>query len=122
MYIDKTLRQGKNVKIFTKGPYSIFPHPLYIGNLFITAGMLILLNPQNYIKYAILFAFILMYSFFSIYESNYLKKRFLEYRSYLKNIPYFDRKQWQTYSFSGVKEEINTFVYLIIIIIISFFV
>jgi|UniRef100_A0A7V3VUK9 hypothetical protein len=55
------------------GPYTIFKHPLYIGNFFLVLGTVLLYNPPLWLKFFLIFAFIFEYSIITIAEEYNLK-------------------------------------------------
>lgn len=86
--------RSKNVQskiLVTNGPYSYVRNPIYVGNFFISLGVVISANslfPWYIIAYILLFA--LQYSFIIKFEEQFLSKAFgKEHRNYMENVPSF---------------------------------
>lgn len=75
--------------LVTNGPYGYVRNPLYIGNFFISFGVLIMtwaLMPWLLIVYLVLFFF--QYSAIISLEEDFLKKKFSDqYAEYMRNVP-----------------------------------
>ncbi|MBN2379248.1 isoprenylcysteine carboxylmethyltransferase family protein [candidate division WOR-3 bacterium] len=81
-------------RLATRGPYSLFRHPLYIGNaLLVTAG-LALLRPHWLLIALTAVAFVLLYILLSRGEEGKLLDRYGdEYAAYRRRVtPFFPRK------------------------------
>lgn len=87
------------------GPYKIFPHPLYLGNLFLVLGTIVLFNPPVWYGMTLIIIFIIEYSIISIAEKNHFK-----------NLP----EKKINFSFHNLKGEIYTIIVIIIIYFISY--
>jgi len=92
-YTGRTTR-SKNVQsdtLVTNGPYSYVRNPIYLGNFFISLGVVISANtffPWFIILYIVLFS--IQYFFIIRYEEEFLKERFREdYTKYIHNVPSF---------------------------------
>lgn len=74
-YIGKTARGQEFRSRFriTGGPYRFLRHPLYIGNLFLVVGTILLFNPLFWLAVIIIALFLIEYGFFICAEEKYLK-------------------------------------------------
>lgn len=88
------------------GPYKILRHPLYLGNLFLVLGTILLFNPPVWYRRTLIIIFIIEYSIISIAEKNHLT-----------NLP----GKKVNFSFHNLKGEISTIIVIIIIYFISYF-
>lgn len=86
--------RSKNVQsdiLVTNGPYGYVRNPIYLGNFFISLGVVISANtffPWFIILYILLFS--IQYFFIIRFEEEFLKERFAEnYMKYIRNVPSF---------------------------------
>ncbi len=89
------------------GPYKIFPHPLYLGNLFLVLGTIVLFNPPVWYGMTLIIIFIIEYSIITVAEKNHLKK-----------LP----EKRVCFSFCNLKGEISTIIVMGIIYFIYYLV
>lgn len=78
-------------EIVTRGPYSLFRHPLYIGNALLVAAGLVLLSPHWVLIVLTAIGFILLYTIIARTEERKLEARYGKaYRDYRKRVtPFF---------------------------------
>jgi protein-S-isoprenylcysteine O-methyltransferase Ste14 len=86
--------RSKNVQtniLVTNGPYGFVRNPIYLGNFFLSLGIVITANsffPWFIVIYIILFS--IQYFYIIKYEERFLKNRFgEEYSRYEKKVPCF---------------------------------
>lgn len=75
-YIGKNAREREfrtSVRLIN-GPYRIFKHPLYLGNLLLVTAVTIIYSPPQWLFILIMFAFFMVYSLIVLSEASYLKK------------------------------------------------
>lgn len=89
------------------GPYKIFPHPLYLGNLFLVLGTIVLFKPPLWYGLVLVVIFLVEYSIITIAEKNHLKK-----------LP----EKRVRFSFGNLKGEISTIIVIGIIYFIYYLV
>ena len=126
-YIGKESRSKEltTQSLVTNGPYHYILNPLYLGNFFLTLGVLLGLHLPIYIIGLIIVLFWIYYALIIKAEEDFLKKQFEEeYLSYLKKtgtiIPKnFTKKisniENQKYKFQYAKKELQTIVILLLI-------
>ena len=77
--------------LVTNGPYGYVRNPIYLGNLFISFGVVISANtffPWFIVLYIILFT--IQYSFIIKHEEKFLKEKFTkDFTGYVDNVPSF---------------------------------
>jgi protein-S-isoprenylcysteine O-methyltransferase Ste14 len=93
--------------VVINGPYKLLKHPLYISNLLLVLGVIILFNPALWYALLLIAIFIIEYSIIVYSELNYLK-----------DLP----KKSMKFNLVNIKGEISTIVVVIIIILIYYFV
>ncbi|MCK4576688.1 isoprenylcysteine carboxylmethyltransferase family protein [candidate division WOR-3 bacterium] len=86
--------RSKNVQsdiLVTNGPYGFIRNPIYLGNFFISLGIVISANvffPWFIVLYIIVFA--VQYFFIIRFEEKFLREKFGDrYLQYIKNVPSF---------------------------------
>lgn len=96
-YIGKIARVGEYRSRFriTGGPYRLLRHPLYIGNLLLVCGTVLLFNPPLWPAVIIIALFLIEYGFFV-----YAEERFL------KDLP----KQPEKFALLRLKHEFSTWI------------
>lgn len=87
------------------GPYQFFPHPLYLSNLFLVLGTILLFNPPLWYGLVLIIIFIIEYAIITIAEENHLKDL------PAKRVNFF---------FRNLKGEISTIIVIGIIYFISY--
>lgn len=105
---DSATLEFKMKEIITTGIYKL-RHPLYIGNFFLTLGVLTNLNPPPTLYWLTLTLFIIQYSLFIITEERLLR----EAKSRLGEAD--QRREW---SFRKALSEVRTILTLFIIFIL----
>ncbi len=92
--------------IITNGPYRYLKHPLYIGNMFLVVGVILLFNPPFWYTLLLIVIFAGEYSIIIYSELNYLK-----------NLP----KKRVKFHFTNAKGEISTIIIVITITFVHYF-
>ncbi|MGQ9664974.1 MAG: methyltransferase family protein [bacterium] len=87
------------------GPYQIFPHPVYLGNLFLVLGTILLFNPPLWYGLVLIIIFLVEYTIITIAEENHLK-----------DLP----PKRVSFSLRNLKGEISTIIVISIIYFISY--
>ena len=59
--------------IVRDGPYRVLKHPLYVGNLLLVSGILLLYNPPRWLGLLYLGLFVVIYGSIIVSEMEYLK-------------------------------------------------
>jgi len=59
--------------IIRDGPYRVLKHPLYVGNLFLVSGILLLYNPPRWLGLLYLSLFVVIYGSIIVGEMYHLK-------------------------------------------------
>ncbi len=96
-YIGKIARIGEYRSRFriTGGPYRFLRHPLYIGNLLLVCGTVILFHPPLWLAVIIIALFLIEYGFFIYAEEKFLK-----------DLP----KQPEKFALRRLKHELSTWI------------
>jgi len=131
-YTGRTTR-SKNVQsdiLVTNGPYGYVRNPIYIGNFFLSLGIVISANtffPWFILVYIMLFS--IQYFFIIRYEERFLQERFEEnYSRYISKVPSFFPKLGRYRERSSVKpdfkkalisEKTTIFIVLLLYVIIG---
>jgi len=92
--------------VITSGPYRYLKHPLYIGNLFLVLGVILLFNPPLWYAFSLLLIFTVEY-FIIVYSE----------LSYLKALP----KKVVNFDLANARGEANTIIIVIVIALIRHF-
>lgn len=87
------------------GPYQFFSHPLYLGNLFLVLGTILLFNPPLWYGLVLIIIFLVEYTIITIAEENHLK-----------DLP----AKKVNFSFRNLRGEISTIIVIGIIYFISY--
>lgn len=111
--------------LITNGPYRYIRNPLYLGNFFLTSGILLGMHLPIYIIFLIIVLFWIYYTMIIKAEEDFLKKQFgEEYLLYKKKtgaiIPKNLTKKTSTienqkYKFLLAKKELQTIIVLLLI-------
>lgn len=106
-YIGQKSRGNKFAGEFKiiNGPYRYLKHPLYLGNLFLVLGVILLFNPSFLFGIFLVILFLIEYTIIINAEN-----------SYLRNLTSIKTK----FKLSNVKSEISTIIILTVIYIIYF--
>jgi protein-S-isoprenylcysteine O-methyltransferase Ste14 len=62
-------------QVVRSGPYRLFPHPLYFGNLLLVVGMLVALRPPQWASAVVLAGFLFEYLLIGRAEQRFLRER-----------------------------------------------
>lgn len=123
-------KEGRSIEIkakslITQGPYRFTRNPLYIGNFFLTLGVLVGFHSPFYLIILILGLFLVEYSIIIKSEQDFLKKHFgndyLTYRKMTGKIfpksfrPTISATNKQKYLFKNALREIQTIIILLLI-------
>jgi protein-S-isoprenylcysteine O-methyltransferase Ste14 len=123
-------KEGRSIEITTKslitqGPYRFTRNPLYIGNFFLTVGVLIGFHSPFYLVILMLGLFLVEYSIIIKSEQDFLRKHFgNDYLTYCKMTGVIFPKSFhltipaknnQKYLFKNALREIQTVIILLII-------
>ncbi|MEO0093920.1 MAG: isoprenylcysteine carboxylmethyltransferase family protein [candidate division WOR-3 bacterium] len=125
-YIGKTARSYEldGEVIVESGPYRFLRNPLYLGNFFLTFGVLLALNPPVFYQVLVIILFWIYYGIIIKSEQNYLEQKFGErYRLYCKTVsailPSFRQKKFlakdQKFDFRTAQREFQTIVIVLLI-------
>lgn len=86
--ISRTRTYSTGRKLITSGIFSHVRNPLYIGNFFLSVGIIVVANVHYYFTALFIGCFILQYILIVNWEEANLKKVFgAEYEEYLKMVP-----------------------------------
>ncbi|UCG30740.1 MAG: hypothetical protein JSV53_02365 [candidate division WOR-3 bacterium] len=84
---DARRRELHGEYVISNKPFRFLKHPLYVGNLFLVVGVLILYNPPRWMGVLYVGLFLIIYSTILLTELDYLKgKPVREGRYRLKNL------------------------------------
>ncbi len=92
-------------KRIISGPYYVLKHPLYLGNLFLVSGTILLYNPVFWLGLLIIAVFLLEYSIIIYAEESNLKQL---------------RRERINFSLKNLKGEISTIIILILVYAVYF--
>jgi protein-S-isoprenylcysteine O-methyltransferase Ste14 len=70
---DARRREFNAVYVVRNGPYRLLKHPLYVGNFFLVAGVLILYNPPRWMGVLYLGLFVMIYMSIILSETDHLR-------------------------------------------------
>jgi protein-S-isoprenylcysteine O-methyltransferase Ste14 len=85
--VDARERKFGGEYVITNGPYRLLKHPLYIGNFFLVAGVLLLFNPPFWMGLLYVILYVSMYGAILFSEVEYMKgKTARETNFNLKNL------------------------------------
>lgn len=111
-------------RLITCGPYGFSRHPLYIGNFFLTLGVLILYSALPILVLIIILLFLFEYYSIIVAEEDFLVKNIgPRYEEYRKRVPILFKFKIgkanptpteQEFSLANLAKEINT-IFLIVI-------
>ena len=120
---------NKNKELTISGPYRFSRNPLYLGNILMSAGLMV--NANTYIGGGLLLLYLLIfYPFLIIREKNYLKKNFPDKYKNFEQIPLLipnpfkyakkNNESGQTFSFNRYMKnrEYNALIGFIVIILL----
>ena len=94
--VSRTKTYSTGQKLITSGPFSYVRNPLYIGNFFLTGGLVVASNiyiaeiPKSNVLFTVVFIafFILQYTPIIRWEENNLRNIFgAEFETYVKQVP-----------------------------------
>ena len=131
-YIGKESRSKelRVTSLITNGPYRFIRNPLYLGNFFLTLGILLGMNLPSYFIGAIIVLFWVYYAMIIKAEHDFLIQKFGEkYLSYCKAtravIPknFFKKTlsdESQQYEFRNAKKEFQTIIMMLLIYVIIY--
>lgn len=86
--VSRTRSYSTGKKLITSGPFSIVRNPLYIGNFFLSLGLILIANVHPLFTLLFVAGFILQYIPIVRWEESNLKQVFgREYEDYMKTVP-----------------------------------
>lgn len=86
--VSRTRSHSTGQKLIVTGPFSRVRNPLYIGNFFMSTGLVILSNVHPYFTLFFVFMFFVQYIPIVLWEEHNLKKVFPDtYHEYFQNVP-----------------------------------
>ena len=86
--VSRTKTYSTGQKLIDGGPFSLVRNPLYIGNLFLSTGIIILANVNIYFVLTFVFFFFCQYIPIVLWEESNLKEKFgTEFEDYMQQVP-----------------------------------
>lgn len=86
--VSRTKTYSTGQKLINGGPFSFVRNPLYLGNLFLSTGIIILANVNIYFVFAFVVFFFSQYIPIVLWEESNLKQIFgTEFEEYMQKVP-----------------------------------
>lgn len=106
--ISRTRTEALGAKLIDQGPFAVVRNPLYVGNFFISLGI-VFLSGVNWLGPIFLILFFVQYQSIVAWEENHLRKEFGEaYSKYCQTVP-----RWIP-SYSSVVQMVSEFDWTIL--------